>query len=126
MAGGRGRVCLGAEACATGEETRGDDSAVVEDEEVAWVEEAGEVAEVPVLVGACGAVEREHAAVAALGGRVLRDEVGGKMEVEVGYAHRFYESSESASQQVSAVFALLWREQFGEQLFLRSEDGCCA
>ncbi len=89
---------MGAKTCAAGVEAGRDDSAVVEDEEVAGVEEAGKVAEVAVFVGSGGAIESHHAAVAALGGWVLRDQFGGEIEVEVGDAHR---SMKAASQRVS-------------------------
>jgi hypothetical protein len=86
-AGGDGRVGLGAEAGAGGVEARGENPGVVEDEEVAGVEELWEVGEEVVGEGAGAAVEGEHAAGATDLGRVLRDEVLGEVVVEVGNKH---------------------------------------
>lgn len=86
-AGGVGRVVLGAGAGAGGVEAGGDDAAVVEDEEVAGVEEVGKVREGVVAKGAGGALEDKHAAGAADGGWRLRDEVFGEVVVEVGELH---------------------------------------
>jgi hypothetical protein len=89
-AGGVGRASLGvltADAC--GVEARGDDPAVVENEEVAGVEELGEIAEEVVAVLTGVAVEDEHAAGAADGRGRLRDEFFGELEMEIGYAHWF-------------------------------------
>jgi hypothetical protein len=72
---------------AGGVEARGDDAAVVEDEEVAGVEELREVAEKVIAILACVAVEDKHATGAADGRRRLRDEFFGKVEMEVGDAH---------------------------------------
>lgn len=74
---------------AHGEEAGGEDAAVVEDEEIARAEVVGEVAEMVVGDGAGFAVEDEHAAGAADGGRGLCDEIFGEMEVEVSDAHGF-------------------------------------
>ena len=79
---------LRAQAGAAGEEAGRDDSAVVEDEEVAGAQLRGEVLKVCVPVRAGVAVYQEHAAVAALGWWVLRDEFGWEKKVEVGNAHR--------------------------------------
>lgn len=81
---------LCAEAGAAREEARGDDAAVVEDEQIALVELRREVAEVGVGVVAGLAVDEEHAAVAAFGGRMLRDQFCGEMEIEIGDAHVVY------------------------------------
>ena len=87
-AGGVGRVVLGVGAAgAGGVEASGEDAGVVEDEEIAFAEMGGEVGEVLVGVGAGLAVEHEHAAGAADGGRSLGDEFFGEIEMEVGDAH---------------------------------------
>jgi hypothetical protein len=52
---------------ASGVEARGDDAAVVEDEEIAGAENLGEIAEKVVAVFAGAAVEAEHAAGATNG-----------------------------------------------------------
>ena len=83
-AGGVGGVVLRLQAAgAGGVEARGDDAAVVEDEEVAGLEDFGEIAEVIVLIVAGVAVEDEHAAGASDGWRGLGDEVFGEVEMEV-------------------------------------------
>jgi hypothetical protein len=79
---------LSVEADSGGEEARGEDAGVVEDEEVARAEVAVEVGEDVVGMGAGVAVEDEHAGCAADGGRGLGDEFCGEIEVEVGDAHR--------------------------------------
>ena len=99
----------GLEACAAREEACRNDAAVVEDEQVIGPQEIGEVVEVAVGEGPGDAVDGHHAGVAALGGWVLRDERGGQVEVEVGNAHVFYESSKSASQQGTSCGSRLWR-----------------
>lgn len=82
-----GRVGLGAEAGAGGEEAGGKDAGVVEDNEVAGAEVVGEVSEVIVDESSASAVEDEHAARSADGGWGLCDEVFWKIEVEVCDAH---------------------------------------
>ena len=88
VAGGCGGVVLRGEAGAGGEEARGEDAGVVEDEEVAGLEELREVGEVVGLRRRRSArSSAEHAAGAADRGRVLRDEVFGEIEMEVGDEH---------------------------------------
>ena len=82
---------------AVAEEAGGQDAGVVEDEEVAGLEDLGEVGEDVVVEGGFGVgvsttVHHEHAAGAALGGGMLGDEVFREVEVEVGDAH-WFESS---------------------------------
>ena len=72
---------------AGGIEARGNDAAVVEDEEVAGLEDLGEVAKVVVCEGAGVAIEPKHAAFAPDVGWRLCDEVFGEIEVEVADAH---------------------------------------
>ena len=72
---------------ARGIEAGGKDAGVVQDEEVAGAEEMGQVAEGVVVECSCRAVDAEHAAGAADGGRVLRNQLSGKVEVEVGDEH---------------------------------------
>jgi hypothetical protein len=86
-AGGLGRAGLRARSGAGGEEARGQDAGVVEDEEIAGLEELREVGEEVVAEGAGGAVEDQHPAGAALGGRVLGDQFFRQVEVEVGDEH---------------------------------------
>jgi hypothetical protein len=88
VASGCGRVLLGGEASSGGEETCGDDAGIVEDEEVAGLEERWEIGEDAIGIRAGVAVESHHAAGAAHGWRLLRDEVFGKCVVEVGDEHR--------------------------------------
>ena len=86
-AGGLGRAALGVRAGAGGEEARGQDAGVVEDEEIAGLKELREVGEEVVAECAGGAVEDHHAAGAALGGRVLGDEFYRQVVMEVGDEH---------------------------------------
>jgi len=86
-AGGLGRAVLGARADAGGEEARWQDAGVVENEEIAGLEELREIGEEVVAECSGGAVEDEHTAGAALGGRVLGDEFGGQVVMEVGDEH---------------------------------------
>ncbi len=88
VAAGRGRVVLRGEAARGGEEARGKHAGVVEDQQVAGLEQRGQVGEVVVGEGAGAAVERHHAAAAAHRGRLLRDEVFGEVVVEVGDEHK--------------------------------------
>ena len=88
-AGGVGRVVLGACAAAGGKETRGQYAGVVQNEEIAGLEEVGEVGEEVVAQGPGCSVEDQHAARSALGRRVLGDEFRGQVEAEVGDKHWF-------------------------------------
>jgi hypothetical protein len=81
-------LLLAARGQAVGEETGGDDSAVVEDEQVAWVQEGWEIGEAAVCERIFGAIQDQHAAGAAFGGRLLGDEFFWQVEVEVGDAER--------------------------------------
>ena len=87
LACGFGRVVLRVQAGAGAEKTRGENAGVVQDEQIAGAEDAGEVGEVSVFVGAGGAIKVEHAAGAADVGRLLGDEVFGEIVVEVGDEH---------------------------------------
>jgi len=88
LAGGGGAFRLRGEAGAGGVEARGENAGVVEDEEVAGSEELWEIDEEAVCKGSGAAVEGHHAAGAADSGWVLRDEVFGKVVVEVGDEHK--------------------------------------
>ena len=66
-------------------EARGNDAAVVEDEKVAGAEMFSKTRKRIVAESARCAVHDEHAAGAALGRRLLRDEIFGQIVVEVGY-----------------------------------------
>lgn len=66
-----------------GEEPGGEDAGVVEDETVAVAEVPGEVGELLVADGPCGAVDDEHAGGLPVGEGVPGDELGGELEVEV-------------------------------------------
>ena len=83
---GRTGLCVRS-SCAGGEETRGNDAAVVEDEEVARMKKLGQIAEEVVAVLAGVAVEDEHTAGATDRWRGLCDELFGEIEMEVGYTH---------------------------------------
>jgi len=74
-------------------EARRDDAAVVEDEEVAGVEEMRKITEKIVAILTRTAVKNKHAARAPDGRRRLRDEFFGEIEMEVGYAHGHSDSS---------------------------------
>ena len=68
-----------------------------------WAQVGGEIAEMVVGEGAGGAVDAEHAAGAADLGRVLRDEVFGEVEIEVGDEHKAVFSSQCS------VLSFQWR-----------------
>ena len=68
-------------------EARGYDTAVVEDEEVARMEEVRKVAEEVVAILAGTTIKHKHATGSANGRGSLRDELFGEIEMEVGYAH---------------------------------------
>jgi hypothetical protein len=70
-----------------GEEAGGDDSGVVEDEEIAGEQELGDVAEGAMLDLTGGAVNDHHAGRGAVGERFAGDEFRRKMVVEVGGEH---------------------------------------
>ena len=57
---------------------------VVDDEQIAGAEERWKIGELPVRHLAAGAVQHKEPAAAALGGRLLRDEIVGQREIEVG------------------------------------------
>jgi len=61
----------------------GEDAAAVDDEQVARAEQVRQVAEPPVGGGAGQAVQNEEAGRGAVGHRLLRDQPGGKLVVEV-------------------------------------------
>jgi hypothetical protein len=79
------RVSAGALAAAI--EPRWKDAGVVENEQVAGLQQLREVAEQAVGIAAAGSPEVEHAGTIASGKRFLGNEVVGKMEVEVGNQH---------------------------------------
>jgi len=97
-AGGLGRAVLGARADAGGEEARGQDAGVVQNEEIAGLEELREVGEEVVAKCSGCAVEDQHTARSALGGRVLGDEFGGQVVMEVGDEH--WVGVQGSSEQV--------------------------
>jgi len=74
---------------AGGVETGRNDAAVVEDQQVARLQDFGEVAEKIVAVVCSGAVDEHHAAGATNERRGLSDQVFGEVEMEVGYTHFF-------------------------------------
>ena len=86
-AGGCGRARLRVQAEAMGEEPRGKDAGVVEDEEVAVAQMRGEIGEEVIFNRAGRAVDSQHAAGATDLRRSLGDEFFGEIEVEVGDAH---------------------------------------
>ena len=69
------------------QKTGGDDAAIVEDEDVAFAEEVGEIAELAVAVFSGGAIELEHSCAGAFGKGLLGDEFFGEIEVEIGDEH---------------------------------------
>jgi hypothetical protein len=86
--GGAGLGVLAADAGSV--EAGREDAAVVEDEEVAGVEDFREIAEKKIVVVAGAAVEEEHAAGAANSRWGLGDELFGEVEMEVGYTHSMF------------------------------------
>ena len=68
----------------TSEKTRGQDTAIVDDQQVAGVKNLGQIGKLAIGVKAGCAVEVKHPAGPALGGRLLSDESFRKIEVEVG------------------------------------------
>jgi hypothetical protein len=87
---GIGRVCLGVLASRTGGvKTRGNDPAVIEDEEVSWMKKPRKITKEVVAILTRSTIEDEHAAGATHGRRSLRDELFGEVEMEIGYTHCF-------------------------------------
>jgi len=78
---------VGAGAFAAAIEPRWKDAGVVENEQVAGLQELREMAEQAVGTAAGGSLQVEHAGTIASGKRFLGNEVVGKMEVEVGNQH---------------------------------------
>ena len=72
---------------ANAEETGGHDAGVVQDEEVAGAEEGGEVADVVVREGASLAGDNQQAGGVAGLDRLLGDQLGGQVVVEVRRSH---------------------------------------
>ena len=62
------------------------DARVVQNQQVAGVEQRRKLGEARVAQCACCAIHRQHAALAALGWRLLRDQLGGEIEVKIGDA----------------------------------------
>lgn len=89
----RGRIVradrLGARTLAAAVETRREDASVVEDYEIAGMQEVWEVAEQKVGIVAAGSLQVQHAGGIAGGEGILGDEFVGKMEVEVRNQHGF-------------------------------------
>jgi len=68
-------------------EPGGKNAAVVEDQQIAGVQDLGKIAKKIVVVAARGAVENQHPAAAANGRWRLGDQLFGEVEMEVGYSH---------------------------------------
>lgn len=79
------RVSAGAFAAAM--EPGGKDAGVVEDHEIAGLQQVWEIAEHAVGVAAAGSLQVQHAGSVAVGEGVLGNEFVGKVEVEVGNQH---------------------------------------
>ncbi len=85
---GVGRAGLRVEtACASGVEACGDNAAVVENEQVAGVEQVRQIAEKVVTIFSGLTIEDEHTAGPTDRRRRLSDKVFGKIEMKVGYTH---------------------------------------
>ncbi len=82
-----GRVVLRVQTSSCGVEARRKDARIVEDKEVARREELRQLGKEMVGVGSRRARECEHPRCATRGGRMLRDELGWKIVVEVGDEH---------------------------------------
>ncbi len=78
---------LSADACAAAIEPGRKDASIVEDDEIAGVQQLGEVAEEAIGIFAAGTLQMEHAGTVAGGKGFLGDEFGGKVEVEIGNPH---------------------------------------
>src|SRR5271169_129231 len=78
---------LSACAIAATVEPCGKDAGVVEDQQVARPEQVRKLAEHAVGIAATRALQVEHAGAVADGERFLGDEVGGKVEMEIGKQH---------------------------------------
>lgn len=85
-----------------------EDFRVVEDDAIAGMNVAGEIAKVAIGPSACGAIDDEQPRTGSVGERLLSDEFFGKIEVEVG------------DEQISLCSWLGWdRADFGDRVFLR-------
>jgi hypothetical protein len=78
---------LGVESGTMREEARWDDAAVVEDENIAFVQEVGEVAEETVFEDASAAIELEHARSGSFRRRLLGYQFFGEFVIEIGDKH---------------------------------------
>ena len=65
----------------------GKDAAAVEDEQVARANHIGEISELSIFIPAGSAREVQHAGAAAVGKRLLRDQLFREVKVEVRYQH---------------------------------------
>jgi len=82
------RACLRElTSCTSRIEPSRDDSAVVEDQQIARMKKLRQIAKEVVAILACRAIENEHTARATDRRRRLRDELFRKIEMELGYAH---------------------------------------
>jgi hypothetical protein len=78
---------LSASACAATVEPRGENTGVVEDQQIAGPQKVRELAKHAVGIMSTGTVQVEHAGAVAGGEGFLGDEVAGKVKVEVGKQH---------------------------------------
>ncbi|MNR02666.1 hypothetical protein D3C85_1185280 [compost metagenome] len=69
------------------EQARRDHPGVVEHHQVAGTQVAQQVGKVPVIQGACFAIQDKESAGAAFGQGMTGNQSFGKLEMEVGYAH---------------------------------------
>jgi len=65
----------------------GKNAGIVEDDEIAGLQEVGEFAEQAMGIAAAGSLQVQHAGAVARGEGLLGDEFGGKVEVEIGNPH---------------------------------------
>ena len=75
---------MGADPGAAAVKSGGKDAGVVENHDIAGVKEIGEIAEVAILIIAALALQVQHAGTVAGGERLLSNEFGRQVEIEIG------------------------------------------
>ncbi len=65
----------------------GKDAGIVEDDEIAGLQNVGEFTEQAIRISAAGSLQVQHAGAVACGEGLLGDEFAGKVEVEIGNPH---------------------------------------
>jgi hypothetical protein len=78
---------LSASACATAVEPGGKDARVIEDDQIAALQQVGEVAEQAIGITAAGSLQMQQAGTVTGRERFLSNEFGGKVKLEIGNQH---------------------------------------